>query len=226
MTVETLGTCKKHQLPLDLHGECQLCRLSEMPSQAPSLRGGRWVVMALVALVAGGVAWAVASFEPSEAPTPTRGVPNNGTRAAAPAVQHRAQEDQAVKVPPTADTASEASAASEVAATEQTADADQADNQAQQWARAREQVQIDMYTTSSSDVCRQAREYMQDNGIAFTEHNIEEDKDADRRVRELDPERTTPTFEIDDLVLVGFSPDDFEATRTQAAGKYLSEEHH
>lgn len=222
MTVETLDTCKKHKLPLDLHGECQLCRLSEMPSQAPSLRGGRWVVMALIALLAGAVTWAVASFEPSEAPTPTRGVPNSGTRGAAPAVQDRAQQDQSVEVPPIPDTGSDAPGANEVTATEQT---DQADDQAQHWARAREQVQIDMYATPSCGVCRQAREYMQDNGIAFTEHNIEEDKDADRRVRELDPERTTPTFEIDDLVFVGFSPHDFEATRTQAARKHLSEDH-
>jgi len=226
MTVETLDTCKKHRLPLDLNGECQLCRLSEMPSQAPLLRGGRWIVMALIALVAGAVTWGVASFEPSEAPIPTRGVANNGTRAATPAVQEQAQQDQAIEVPPTPDTASEAPAASEVTATEQTDQADEADDQAQLWARAREQVHIDMYVTPSCGVCRQAREYMQNNGIAFTEHNIEEDKDADRRVRELDPERTTPTFEIDDLVFVGFSPDDFEAIRTQAARKHLSEDHH
>lgn len=87
MTIETLGTCEKHQLPLDVQGECQLCRLSEMPSRAPLSRGGRWVTMALIALIAGAVTWAVASFEPGEAPVPTRGVPNSSTRAAAPAVQ-------------------------------------------------------------------------------------------------------------------------------------------
>lgn len=79
-----------------------------------------------------------------------------------------------------------------------------------------------MYATPSCGVCGQAREYMQNDGIAFTEHNIEEDGAADMRIRELNPERTTPTFEIDDLVLVGFSPDTFEATRTQAARNHLS----
>jgi hypothetical protein len=108
MTIETLGTCEKHQLPLDVQGECQLCRLSEMPSRAPLSRGGRWVTMALIALIAGAVTWAVASFEPGEAPVPTRGVPNSSTRAAAPAVQggdRQYQPTEVASAPITAPTA-------------------------------------------------------------------------------------------------------------------------
>ncbi len=221
MTVETIGTCEKHELPLDPNGECQLCRLSEMPSRAPSSRGSRWVVMALVALVAGAVSWAVASFEPAQAPSPTRGVLNSGARTAAPASQGRAPEEQAILTPPppaAQDQTLEAPPTPDTAS----ATPSQADDQAQQWAHARERVRILMYATPSCGVCSQAREYMQNDGIAFTEHNIEEDEAADTRIRELNPERTTPTFEIDDLVLVGFSPDTFEATRTQAARNHLS----
>ena len=221
MTIETLGMCEKHRLPLDVQGECQLCRLSEMPSQAPSSRGGRWVVMALIALMAGGVTWAVASFEPGEAPAPTRGVPNSGTRAAAPIIQDEARQDQVIEVPSAPDSVPAAPVATDVTTEQQV---DQTDDQAQQWARAREQVRIDMYATLECDACRQAREYMQDNEIAFIEHNIEEDEAADRRMRGLSPERTIPTLEIDGLILVGFSPEDFEATRTQAARKHLSED--
>ena len=221
MTVETLGTCEKHQLPLDVQGECQLCRLSDMPSQAPSSQAGRWVAMALIALIAGAVTWAVASFEPGEAPAPTRGIPNSGTRAAGPAVQDRDRQYQPTEVAPAPITPPVALVDGEVTTEEQV---EQADDQAQEWARAREQVQIEMYVTLECDACRQAREYMQNNGIAFTEHNIEEDAVAKRRIRELSLERIIPTFEVDELVFVGFSPEGFEAIRTQAARKHLSED--
>lgn len=220
MATETLGTCEKHQLPLDLHGECQLCRLSGMPSQAPPSGAGKWVMMTLVALMAGVATWVVASFEPSEGPTPSRGVPNAGMRGAAPAIQDHAPRDQAVApapLPPTEDEAALEEAPTEPVPVEE------ADGQAQEWAQARDEVEVIMYATSACEVCRQAREYMQSNEIEFTEFNIDEDKDADRRIRELSPERTTPTFEVDDVVFIGFSPDNFEATRTQAASKHLSE---
>jgi glutaredoxin len=176
--------------------------------------------MALIALIAGTVTWVVASFEPGEAPAPARGVPNSGTRAAAPAVEDRDRQYQPTEVAPVPTAAPVALVDGEVPTEERV---EQADDHAQQWARAREQVQIEMYATPECDVCRQAREYMQDNGIAFTEHNVEEDEVADRRLRELSPERTIPTFEIDELILMEFSPEGFEATRTQAARHYLSE---
>lgn len=227
MTSETIGACEKHQLPLDVHGECQLCRLSEMPSQAPPSRGGRWIVMTLIALGAGAVTWGVASFEPDEALAPTRGVPSSGAGVVTPTVQVEARQVEAREVvAPTPDTAPTPPPVDEGAggAPTETEEADVTANQAQEWAKARGEVQVVMYATISCDICRQAREYMQDNGIAFTEHDIERDEVANRRIRELNPERTTPTFEIDDMVFVGFSADDFEAARTQAARKHLSED--
>ena len=32
---EPIGICDKHELPLDDKGDCELCRLSDMPSRAP-----------------------------------------------------------------------------------------------------------------------------------------------------------------------------------------------
>jgi len=56
--VESIGICEKHLLPLDENGECELCRLSEMPSKAPPARGGRWAVIISVVVVLLGAAWA------------------------------------------------------------------------------------------------------------------------------------------------------------------------
>ena len=76
---ERMGICEKHQLPLDRNGECELCRLSEMPSNPPPARGAWWAVIIPVVLMVAGIAWALSSF----GATP-RNVPRRGVRRAAP----------------------------------------------------------------------------------------------------------------------------------------------
>jgi hypothetical protein len=54
--VESIGICEKHLLPLDENGECELCRLSDMPSKAPPARSAWWAVIIPLSIVLLGVA--------------------------------------------------------------------------------------------------------------------------------------------------------------------------
>jgi glutathione S-transferase len=62
---------------------------------------------------------------------------------------------------------------------------------------------------------------MEANRIDFTELDTEESPAASERLGELNPLKTIPTFEIDELVYVGFREELFEAKVNQAARKHL-----
>jgi hypothetical protein len=68
--VEQVGICEKHELPLDRDGECELCRLSDMPSKAPPQRSAWWAVVIPLLILLAGAAWTFASLgsEPHDAP--------------------------------------------------------------------------------------------------------------------------------------------------------------
>ena len=68
---ETIGICEKHLLPLDERGECELCRLSDMPSKAPPARSAWWaVIIPVVILVAGALLAYISVFSDGGDPTP------------------------------------------------------------------------------------------------------------------------------------------------------------
>ena len=74
--------CERHQLPLDARGECELCRLSAMPSKPPGPRGASWALIgAAFLLVAGGVYGLTRETEPEPLP---RGVQRASLRCARP----------------------------------------------------------------------------------------------------------------------------------------------
>lgn len=72
--VETIGICDKHELPLDGNGECELCRLSEMPSKAPPARSGWWAVLIPVLILVAGALWTYGSLGRDDEGAATRGV--------------------------------------------------------------------------------------------------------------------------------------------------------
>lgn len=82
--VEQMGICEKHQLPLDRNGECELCRLSDMPSRRPSAGSGWWAVIIPVLLAIAGIAWGLSSWEAEPQSAPERGVPTTAPRRATP----------------------------------------------------------------------------------------------------------------------------------------------
>jgi len=62
---------------------------------------------------------------------------------------------------------------------------------------------------------------MQTNRINFIERDVDQSTAAAERLGDLNPLKTIPTFQMDDLVYVGFQPDRFEAKLAQAAREHL-----
>ncbi len=78
-----------------------------------------------------------------------------------------------------------------------------------------------MYSTKWCGSCRRARDYLNQNDFAYTEYDIDEDEAAKERLGKLNPRTSVPTFQIDDIVQVGFSADNLEYRINQAVGKRL-----
>jgi glutaredoxin len=67
-------------------------------------------------------------------------------------------------------------------------------------------VGIVVYTTSWCPACKQARSWMNENGVAYSERDIERDRDAHDTLKKISGGTTIPTFDIEGQVRVGFSP--------------------
>lgn len=95
----------------------------------------------------------------------------------------------------------------------------EADMHARAVTRARQHVSVVMYSTSWCGACRRAREYMQQSGIAYVDHDVEHDAAAAQRAHALNPRRSVPVIEVGGRqVLVGFSPAALEGALASAAG--------
>lgn len=239
--VEPIGICEKHQLPLDRNGECELCRLGEMPSKAPPARSAWWALIIPLVLLAAGVAWAFSSLGSEPEVAPQRGVPTNAARPAGPApVSPRptAPDPEVIPRPQTPPSPGQRIPVEDIPIPEQrpekTPEGAQLDEPPRQlapppteeipewkWDLARRRVTITMYATQWCGVCRRAREYMGANGIDFTELDPDDSVTAKERLGELNPRESVPTFEIDERVYVGFREELFERNLNEAAKKHL-----
>jgi len=81
--VESIGICETHELPLDQNGECELCRLSLVPSKAPPRSSPWWALIIPLLLLGAGVVWAMSSFGTEPEAAPQRGVRGAQPRPAA-----------------------------------------------------------------------------------------------------------------------------------------------
>ena len=72
--VETIGICEKHELPLDHNGDCELCRLSDMPSHPPKARSAWWAVVIPVVILLLGALLTYGSIGSDPEGAPSRGV--------------------------------------------------------------------------------------------------------------------------------------------------------
>lgn len=84
---------------------------------------------------------------------------------------------------------------------------------------ARRNVSIVMYSTSWCGACVQARQYMREQTLSFTDHDVEQDADARARAHVLNPRRSVPVLDVEGNVTVGFSAPAFEASLDRAARK-------
>ena len=227
-----MGICEKHELPLDRNGECELCRLEEMPSKAPPTPSPWWALIIPLVLLGAGVVWAFASFGSEPEGVPQRGVRTTTPRQATPPrvrEEPPAPAPEEIPEPPSPPTPSddipipepsEEGTKLDVPSPPSVAPPDR-DVPGWKWDLARRRVAVTMYATQWCGVCRKARKYMEANRIEFIELDTDESSVARERLGELNPRKTVPTFEIDELVYVGFREELFEAKLDQAAQKHL-----
>ena len=64
---------------------------------------------------------------------------------------------------------------------------------------------VELYTTSWCPYCKKAVNFFQSRGIPFTEYNIEKDKSAARRKRQMDPRGGVPFAVVNGQRIRGFS---------------------
>lgn len=114
-------------------------------------------------------------------------------------------------------TASPAAAARTNAANARQLERARKEAEAHDLARMRERVDVVVYSTAWCPACRSLRDYLVRRGIRATEYDIEHNRSARARQRELNPRGGVPTVEIDGQVLVGFSAKGIEAALDRAA---------
>jgi glutaredoxin len=76
---------------------------------------------------------------------------------------------------------------------------------------------VDVYTTPWCSVCKRAKAWMNENGIAYDERDIESSSEYMRQIRAINPRASIPTFDVEGTVLVGFSEDGLVRAMQQVA---------
>lgn len=69
---------------------------------------------------------------------------------------------------------------------------------------------VELYSTSWCPYCKKARDFFRAKGISFTEYDVEKDKDAARRMQQLDGRGSVPFAVIDGRGIHGFSEAAYE----------------
>ena len=100
--VESIGICETHELPLDRNGECELCRMSLVPSKAPPTPSSWWALIIPLLLLGAGVAWVLSSFGTEPKVAPQRGVQTAqpGRSAVAPVTPKPSEADPEPEIAP------------------------------------------------------------------------------------------------------------------------------
>jgi len=71
-------------------------------------------------------------------------------------------------------------------------------------------LQIELYSTSWCGYCKKARRFFRSRGIPFTEYDIEKDKNAARRKKELGSPKGVPFVVIDGQGIQGYAEAAYE----------------
>jgi glutaredoxin len=80
-----------------------------------------------------------------------------------------------------------------------------------------ERPQVELYVTSWCPYCKQATQFFRSRGIPFTAYDIERDKGAAQRKRQLDNRNGVPFALINGKAIHGFSAEAYE--RALARGR-------
>jgi glutaredoxin len=81
--------------------------------------------------------------------------------------------------------------------------------------QTKKKADVVLYTTSWCPYCRKARDYLRSRGVDFIEYDIEKDKEAAVRKRQLDNRGGVPFAIINGRSISGFSASAYERALTQ-----------
>ncbi|HMR07911.1 MAG TPA: glutaredoxin family protein [Polyangiaceae bacterium] len=227
--------CPVHDLVVPPNGQCVLCRRAQAtPTRAIS---GRLLIVAITVIatvcVAGIVVKLIGSAARS-APTantlPNAGAVQTESRVASPAVQPTTALTVAEEFAPTTNAAAAPGAAgpgqtpvAADSALQPTApNAPKPPSEADLRAALRD-VKITLYSTDWCPHCTRARRWLQQNSIAFVEHDVEKNPDAKRQHRRLVPSGGVPVLDVDGDILSGFNEKRTAQAIAQATQRRLAQ---
>ncbi|HEY8391549.1 MAG TPA: glutaredoxin family protein [Capillibacterium sp.] len=71
--------------------------------------------------------------------------------------------------------------------------------------------EVTVYTTSTCPWCSKLKEFLKEEGIAFTELDVGEDPEAARRMVKLTGQRSVPVTTIGGQIIIGYDPEGIRA---------------
>jgi glutaredoxin len=219
--------CEKHNLAAGPDGKCALCRRSSAPTfmnieEKPGwISRGVTVLLFLATLVAAAITYRWVQ-SPDDSPL------NPSYLHRESALRGMGYTDFQDSADNTADTRTDVGETAEQPGTGSGAEtgavaraAVESQRPLTEKEKARRKVSVVMYGTPYCPVTEQAREYMRRMGIDFVERDIDNDAEALARRDRINPVHSTPTFEIDNEVLVGFSEQTLENALDRAAARRM-----
>ena len=76
---------------------------------------------------------------------------------------------------------------------------------------------VAMYMTEWCPVCRHARDWLNEGGYSFVEHDVERDPRAAVFFVAVNPRGSVPTFYVGGEIVIGFDPDQLREAIVSAA---------
>ena len=78
-------------------------------------------------------------------------------------------------------------------------------------------IPVKIYSTPACGHCKQAKEFLEEKGIAFESVDVSQDKEALAEMKRISGgARSVPVISIGDQVIVGFEPDQMQKALDQA----------
>jgi len=71
---------------------------------------------------------------------------------------------------------------------------------------ARKSVRVQMYSAPWCFICDRARTFLEAREVDLVDYNVDVDEQADRKLAQLNPNGSIPTFVVDGKTIVGFHP--------------------
>jgi len=86
---------------------------------------------------------------------------------------------------------------------------------------ARKSVKVTMYSAPWCFICDRARSFLEAREVELVDHDVDMDAEAEKRLQQLNPTGSIPTFIVDGETIVGFHPWGLEDLIDEAAQQHF-----